>query len=124
MNLCEIKPKIVYKWFMEMFVDSSDWVMVPNVYGMGLFSDGGIFATKPYICGSSYFLKMMHFKKGQWCDVMDGLYWKFIEKNKLFFLKNPRLSMMVRVLEKMKDERKQKIFESADKFLKANTYEN
>ena len=37
MNLCEIKPIYVYKWFMEMFVDSSDWVMVPNVYGMGLF---------------------------------------------------------------------------------------
>ena len=32
MNLCEIKPTIVYKWFMELFVDSSDWVMVPNVY--------------------------------------------------------------------------------------------
>ena len=47
MNLCEINPKQVYKWFMEMFVDSSDWVMMPNVYGMGLFSDGGIFATKP-----------------------------------------------------------------------------
>ena len=55
MNLCEIHPKQVYKWFMEMFVNSSDWVMSPNVYGMGLFSDGGIFATKPYICGSSYF---------------------------------------------------------------------
>ena len=110
MNLSEIKPKFVFKWFMEMFIDSSDWVMSPNVYGMGLFSDGGIFATKPYICGSSYFLKMMHFKKGPWCDVMDGLYWKFIEKNKLFFLKKSRLSMMVRVLEKMKDERKQKIF--------------
>ena len=50
-NICraEINPKQVYKWFMEMFVDSSDWVMPPNVYGMGLFSDGGIFATKPYI---------------------------------------------------------------------------
>ena len=47
MNLCEINPKQVYKWFMEMFVDSSDWVMAPNVYGMGLYSDGGIFATKP-----------------------------------------------------------------------------
>ena len=121
MNLCEIHPKQVYKWFMEMFVDSSDWVMSPNVYGMGLFSDGGIFATKPYICGSSYFLKMMHFKKGPWCDVMDGLYWKFIDKNKKFFLKNPRLAMMVRVSEKMNKERKIRIFKAANKFIKENT---
>jgi len=121
MNLCEINPKDVYKWFMEMFVDSSDWVMAPNVYGMGLFSDGGIFATKPYICGSSYFLKMMHFKKGPWCDVMDGLYWKFIDRHKKFFLKNPRLAMMVRVSEKMNNERKSRIFKAANKFIKENT---
>ena len=121
MNLCEINPKQVYKWFMEMFVDSSDWVMAPNVYGMGLFSDGGIFATKPYICGSSYFLKMMHFKKGPWCDVMDGLYWKFIDRHKKFFLKNPRLSMMVRISEKMNKERKSRIFKAAEKFIKQNT---
>ncbi len=121
MNLCEINPKQVYKWFMEMFVDSSDWVMAPNVYGMGLFSDGGIFATKPYICGSSYFLKMMHFKKGPWCDVMDGLYWKFIDRHKKFFLKNPRLAMMVRVSEKMNKERKTRIFKAADNFIKENT---
>ncbi len=121
MNLCEINPKQVYKWFMEMFVDSSDWVMAPNVYGMGLFSDGGIFATKPYICGSSYFLKMMHFKKGPWCDVMDGLYWKFIDRHKKFFLKNPRLAMMVRVSEKMNKERKTRIFKAANNFIKENT---
>ena len=121
MNLCEIHPKQVYKWFMEMFVDSSDWVMSSNVYGMGLFSDGGIFATKPYICGSSYFLKMMHFKKGPWCDVMDGLYWKFIDRNKKFFLKNPRLAMMVRVSEKMNKERKTRIFKAANNFIKENT---
>ncbi len=121
MNLCEIHPKQVYKWFMEMFVDSSDWVMAPNVYGMGLFSDGGIFATKPYICGSSYFLKMMHFKKGPWCDVMDGLYWKFIDRNKKFFLKNPRLSMMVKISEKMNKERKLRIFKAANNFIKENT---
>ena len=121
MNLCEINPKQVYKWFMEMFVDSSDWVMAPNVYGMGLFSDGGIFASKPYICGSSYFLKMMHFKKGPWCDVMDGLYWKFIDRHKQFFLKNPRLSMMVRISEKMNKERKSRIFKAAEKFIKQNT---
>tara|TARA_B100000686_G_scaffold52048_2_gene55987 strand:- start:658 stop:2139 length:1482 start_codon:yes stop_codon:yes gene_type:complete len=121
MNLCEIHPKQVYKWFMEMFVDSSDWVMSPNVYGMGLFSDGGIFATKPYICGSSYFLKMMHFKKGTWCDVMDGLYWKFIDRNKKFFLKNPRLAMMVRVSDKMSKDRKKRIFKAANNFIKENT---
>ena len=121
MNLCEIHPKQVYKWFMEMFVDSSDWVMAPNVYGMGLFSDGGIFATKPYICGSSYFLKMMDFKKGEWCNTMDGLYWNFINKNREFFLKNPRLSMMVRVFDKMKIERKKIILKAAQKFIKQNT---
>ena len=121
MNLCEIHPNEVYKWFMEMFVDSSEWVMSPNVYGMGLFSDGGIFATKPYICGSSYFLKMMHFKKGPWCDVMDGLYWRFIDKNKKFFSKNPRLAMMVRVSEKMNQERKSRILKAADRFIKEST---
>ena len=122
MNLCEINPRNVYKWFMEMFVDSSDWVMSPNVYGMGLFSDGGIFSTKPYICGSSYFLKMMHFKKGTWCDIMDGLYWKFIDRNKNFFLSNPRLSMMVKILERMKVERKEKIYKAADQFIERNTF--
>ena len=121
MNLCEIKPLNVYKWFMEMFVDSSDWVMSPNVYGMGLFSDGGIFATKPYICGSSYFLKMMDFKKGDWCNIMDGLYWRFINKNRAFFLKNPRLSMMVRIFDKMNSSRKKIILDEADKFIKKNT---
>ena len=121
MNLCQINPKEVYKWFMEMFVDSSDWVMAPNVYGMGLFSDGGIFATKPYICGSSYFLKMMDFKRGEWCNIMDGLYWNFINKNRKFFLKNPRLSMMVRVFDKIKDKRKRIILNAAHKFIKQNT---
>tara|TARA_Y100001970_G_C14246547_1_gene868683 strand:- start:2994 stop:4472 length:1479 start_codon:yes stop_codon:yes gene_type:complete len=121
MNLCQIHPKQVYKWFMEMYVDSSDWVMSPNVYGMGLFSDGGIFATKPYICGSSYFLKMMDFKKGEWCNVMDGLYWSFIDRNRKFFLKNPRLSMMVRIFDKIKTDRKKLILSAANKFVKQNT---
>ena len=121
MNLCQINPKEVYKWFMEMFVDSSDWVMAPNVYGMGLFSDGGIFATKPYICGSSYFLKMMDFKRGEWCNIMDGLYWNFINKNRKFFLSNPRLSMMVRIFDKIKNDRKKLILKAAEKFIKQNT---
>lgn len=122
MLLCEIRPKAAHAWFMEMYADSSDWVMGPNVYGMGLFSDGGIFATKPYICGSNYLLKMSDYKKDpSWCDPLDGLYWRFIEKNKEFFGKNPRLSMMVRTLEKMKPERKETIFSAADRFIEKVT---
>ncbi len=121
MNLCEIKPREVYNWFMEMFVDSSDWVMSPNVYGMGLFSDGGIFSTKPYICGSSYLMKMMNFKKGEWNDIMDGLYWRFINKNRKFFQKNPRLNMMVIIYDKMNKERKNLIIKKANQFIIDNT---
>ena len=121
MNLSGIEPKSVYRWFMEMYVDSSDWVMAPNVYGMGLFSDGGIFATKPYICASSYLLKMSDFKRGDWCDTLDGLYWQFIEKNKIFFGKNYRLSMMVKILEKMDKDKKKRIYSAADNFIKRNT---
>jgi len=105
MLLLEVEPKEAHKWFMEMFIDSSDWVMGPNVYGMALFSDGGIFATKPYICGSNYLRKMGGYPKGEWCDGVDGLYWQFIKKNEKFFLKNPRLSMMARASQKIPKER-------------------
>ena len=121
MNLCEIRPNEVYNWFMEMFVDSSDWVMSPNVYGMGLFSDGGIFSTKPYICGSSYFMKMMNFKRGNWNDIMDGLYWRFINKNRKFFQSNPRLNMMVNIYDKMNTERKNHIIKKENQFIRDNT---
>lgn len=116
MLLCEVHPQEVYRWFMEMYVDSSDWVMGPNVFGMGQFSDGGIFATKPYICGSNYWLKMGKFSKGEWTDAIDGLYWRFIDKNRDFFLKNPRMSLSVRSFDKMDSEKKKKILKAADVF--------
>lgn len=116
MTLLEIHPQEAHKWFMELFVDSSDWVMGPNVYGMALFSDGGIFATKPYICGSNYYRKMGKYPTGEWCDVVDGLYWSFIDKHSDFFKKNPRLSMMVRTLDKMDGKRKKLIYSAAKNF--------
>ncbi len=117
MNLCEVQPNQAHDWFMRLFVDSSDWVMGPNVYGMGLCSDGGVFSTKPYICGSNYLLKMSDYKKGDWCDVADGLYWRFIDRHRAFFLSNPRMSVMPRSLDKMKSERKQRIFALAENFI-------
>jgi deoxyribodipyrimidine photolyase-related protein len=95
--------------------------MVPNVYGMGTYADGGIFSTKPYICGSSYMLRMSNYKKGEWCDEVDGLYWRFIENNRGFFAKNPRLGLMLKSLDRMNEDRKIKIYNAADAFIDRNT---
>jgi deoxyribodipyrimidine photolyase-related protein len=100
MLLCEVDPREAHRWFMEMFVDSSDWVMGPNVYGMGQFSDGGIFATKPYLCAANYILKMSDFSRGPWCEEVDALFWSFIDRHAAFFSSQPRLSMLVRTWEK------------------------
>jgi len=121
MTLCEIRPSSAHRWFMEMFVDSSEWVMGPNVYGMGLFSDGGIFATKPYICGSNYLLKMSDYKKGPWCDIVDGLYWRFIDKHREFFSGNPRLALMPKALDRLASARRTSIFAAAEAFLERQT---
>ena len=121
MTLSRIHPKEIYKWFMEMFIDSSEWVMIPNVFGMGTFADGGIFATKPYSCGSNYILKMSNYRKDKWCNTLDGLYWKFIHDNRSFFEKNPRLSIIPRSLDKMDKEKKQTLFENAENFISTKT---
>ena len=121
MSLSEISPNEVYKWFMEMNVDSSDWVMVPNIYGMGTYADGGIFSTKPYICGSNYMLKMSNYKKGNWSDIVDGLYWRFVYKHFDKIKNNHRLSFMKKTLERMSLERKEMIFEKAEEFISKNT---
>lgn len=79
MNLSRIAPKEAYKWFMEFSVDSYDWVMVPNVYGMGLNSWPKMM-TRPYIASSSYVLRMSHgFQRD---PIWDKLYRKFIATHK------------------------------------------
>ena len=117
MLLCEFDPDEVYRWFMEMFIDSYDWVMVPNVYGMSQFADGGLFATKPYISGSNYLGKMSDFPKGPWQEVWDALFWRFMDVHRTFFLKNPRLSMLVRTFDKMPAEKRAGLLQKAEDYL-------
>lgn len=119
MVLCEFDPDDVYQWFMELFIDAYDWVMVPNVYGMSLFADGGIMSTKPYISSSNYIMKMSNYKKGEWQGIWDGLFWNFMNKHREFFLSNPRLGMLIRTFDKMKPETKNKHFESAEAFFRS-----
>ncbi|NNE90102.1 MAG: cryptochrome/photolyase family protein [Verrucomicrobiales bacterium] len=117
MLLCGFDPKQVNDWFMELFIDAYDWVMVPNVFGMSQFSDGGIFTTKPYISGSNYVRKMSDYVKGDWCESWDALFWTFIAGNDEFFRNQHRLGMMVRNLDKMDDAKKQGHFGRAGAFI-------
>ena len=117
MLLCEINPNDCYRWFMEMFIDAYDWVMVPNVYGMSQFADGGLMATKPYISGSNYLMKMSNAPKGDWQEVWDALFWRFMHKHREFFLQNPRLGMLIKTYDKMSSERKSGLTSRAEKFL-------
>ena len=101
MLLCDIDPVAIYQWFMELFIDAYDWVMVPNVFGMSQHADAGLITTKPYLSGSSYVLKMSNFRKGPWCLIWDALYWRFIDRHRAFFAGNPRLSVMVAQCDRM-----------------------
>ena len=115
--LCEFDPNSVYKWFMEFYIDSYDWVMVPNVYGMTQFADGGLMTTKPYISGSNYLLKMGDWKKGPWQATWDGLFWRFMHVHRDFFLTNPRLGMLVKTFDKMAPEKQALHLQHAEEFL-------
>ena len=117
MLLCRFHPNQVYKWFMELFIDSYDWVMVPNVYGMSQFSDGGLFTTKPYISGSNYIRKMSNYKSEDWCSTWDSLFWTFIDDYKNKFKDQYRLSMILRNLEKMDPNKKMNHRRTANEFM-------
>lgn len=117
MFLCEFEPEQIYRWFMELFVDAYDWVMVPNVYAMSQHADGGLITTKPYFSGSAYVRKMSHYQKGDWCEIWDGLYWRWIWKNADRLQKNPRWAMMVSMARKMDEEKRGAHLDTADTYL-------
>lgn len=123
MLLCEFNPNEVYNWFMELFIDSYDWVMVPNAYSMSQYADGGMIVTKPYISSSNYVKKMSDYTgdpktEGNWTEVWDALYWTFIEKHKDEFKQNPRMSMMVNILDKKSTFDLENLHSIKEKFLK------
>jgi deoxyribodipyrimidine photolyase-related protein len=102
---------------MELFVDAYDWVMVPNVYGMSQYADGGRITTKPYISSSNYVRKMSDFESGPWCDIWDGLFWRFIQRHKDIFAANPRMRVMAIQLDRMDHERLKTHLERSERFL-------
>ena len=69
------------------------------------------------ISGSSYILKMSNYKKGEWSEIWDSLFWNFIDNHRSFFVKNPRMRMLVTNFDKMNLEKKEKLLKLANHFL-------
>ncbi len=128
-TLAGLHPKEVLDWFMHLFIDAYDWVMVPNVMGMGMFADGGSISTKPYVSSGAYINKMSDYcngcaysvkkKTGEKACPFNYLYWYFLDINKKKLGNNQRMSMMYKLLEKKSPSEMKEIRKSSETFLKA-----
>jgi len=106
-------PQQFLDWMRENFVDAAEWVMVPNVIGMGVHADGGIMMTKPYAAGGAYINRMTEYcgsciydpkkKVGEDACPFTTLYWDFLDRHQETFKKNHRMSQQVYGLNRLSD---------------------
>jgi deoxyribodipyrimidine photolyase-related protein len=97
----------------EVFIDATEWVMVPNVIGMGVHADGGAMMTKPYAAGGAYISRMSNYCKG--CKYnpklrtgddacpFTTLYWDFLDRHSETFKNNHRMSQQIFGLNRLSD---------------------
>lgn len=112
-TLAGIDPEAVLDWMTDSFVDGAEWVMGPNVIGMGLHADGGRMATKPYVSGGRYLNTMSDHCRSCWYRPTERvgeqacpyttLYWDFLDRHRGRFARNPRMAQAVRGLDRLSD---------------------
>ena len=113
--LAGLSPQAVNEWFLVVYVDAYEWVVMPNVSGMALFADGGYLASKPYAAGGAYINRMSNYckncrykvteKSGEDACPFNYLYWDFLDRHREKLGNNPRLGMIYRTFDKMAPEK-------------------
>ena len=128
MLLMKIDVNDIYKWFMEMFIDSYEWVMIPNIYGMSQYNSD-IMMTRPYFSSSNYICKMSSYKKNKyekinidnneyyWNEIWDTLYYSFINDYKNILKNNYAFANAVNNWSKFKPDKKKEILHIANLFI-------
>ena len=106
-------PQEFLDWMREVFIDATEWVMVPNVIGMGVHADGGLMMTKPYAAGGAYISRMSNYCKpcaydpklrtGPTACPFTTLYWDFLDRHQETFAKNHRMSQTLFGLKRLSD---------------------
>jgi deoxyribodipyrimidine photolyase-related protein len=117
MLMNNIHPKEVYRIFMEWTIDAYEWVMIPNVFGMGQFASD-LMMTRPYFSSSNYILKMSNFKKGEWCKIWDSVYYSFINKHEKLLASNYATAMQVKHWKNKSKNEQQELLKIAKKYNK------
>jgi deoxyribodipyrimidine photolyase-related protein len=125
--LAGIEPQAANDWFLSSYIDAYDWVMGPNVLGMGLNADGGLIATKPYIASANYVNKMSDYCQGCRFDhkqrigenacPFNFLYWNFLIEHEELLRANPRLGPNVLGLRHLDEGERTAVQREADGFL-------
>lgn len=111
-TLLGVSPRALTDWFWVAYADAYDWVVEPNVLGMGTHSIGPRITTKPYVCGASYISKMGDFCRGCAFDPrsncpITAMYWDFLARNEADLRGNPRMVRALWGLAKRSAERRQ-----------------
>ncbi len=111
--LTDVNPQEFLDWMRRSFIDAADWVMVPNVIGMGLHADHGTMMTKPYVAGGAYIKRMGQFcagciykpteRTGSTACPFTTLYWDFLDRHQEEFSKNHRMMQQFAGLRKLND---------------------
>ena len=84
--LLDVDPRELTDWFWVAYIDAYDWVVEPNVLGMGTFAAGDLMTTKPYVSGANYIARMSDycgscaFDPKDDCPLTD-LYWAFLARH-------------------------------------------
>ncbi|MCX7858969.1 MAG: cryptochrome/photolyase family protein, partial [Chloroflexus sp.] len=125
--LAGIRPQAVNDWFLECYVDAYEWVVTPNVIGMGLNADGGRTATKPYIASAAYIDKMSDYCKSCFYDCkarvgpracpFNTLYWNFLITHEERLRANPRLGPAVLGLRRLSAAEREEIMTRSQSLL-------
>lgn len=123
-----LAPYEVNEWYMLVYADAYEWVELPNVSGMVLFTDGGVLASKPYAASGAYIKKMSNYcdscsykvsvKNGPKACPFNYLYWDFIDRNAETLYGNPRMGFMYKTLARMSDEKREAIADDAQRFFR------
>lgn len=111
--LTNTNPQEFLDWMRESFIDAAEWVMVPNVIGMGMHADGGQMMTKPYISGGAYIKRMSNYcgdcrykpalRTGEEACPFTSLYWNFLDTHREDFQGNHRMAQQFAGLKRLND---------------------